>query len=122
LALLNQSNTGFIIESNPKTFLHGLLDLLQSNPVRFHTLLMARAELGLFPSRAPPSELNLPVGFRFFPTDQELVLHYLSRKSPMSASSSQPNERRSKGNGSNEPTIIADVELYKFDPWNLPGN
>ena len=79
---------------------------------------MTRAELGKFPSRAPPSHLNLPPGFRFFPTDEELVLDYLCKKAPVSPTSRQ--EPHIKQNAC-MPTIIADVELYKFDPWDLPG-
>ncbi|KAK7405208.1 hypothetical protein VNO78_06407 [Psophocarpus tetragonolobus] len=49
---------------------------------------------------------NLPPGFRFHPTDEELVVHYLKKKIdsiPLPVS------------------IIADVDLYKFDPWELPA-
>ncbi|XP_057854267.2 NAC transcription factor 32 [Cryptomeria japonica] len=49
---------------------------------------------------------QLPPGFRFHPTDEELVTHYLRKKissSPLPVS------------------IITDVDLYKFDPWDLPG-
>ncbi|KAK9092426.1 hypothetical protein Syun_027337 [Stephania yunnanensis] len=49
---------------------------------------------------------NLPPGFRFHPTDEELVVHYLKKKA---SSSPLP------------VTIIAEVDLYKFDPWELPG-
>lgn len=49
---------------------------------------------------------QLPPGFRFHPTDEELVVHYLKRKL---ASAPLP------------VTIIADVDLYKFDPWELPS-
>lgn len=49
---------------------------------------------------------NLPPGFRFHPTDEELVIHYLKRKA-----SSAPLPV----------AIIAEVDLYKFDPWELPG-
>ncbi|RZC18251.1 NAC domain-containing protein 2-like [Glycine soja] len=52
------------------------------------------------------SELQLPPGFRFHPTDQELVLHYLCRKC-----ASQPIAV----------PIIAEIDLYKYDPWDLPG-
>ena len=52
-------------------------------------------------------ELVLPPGFRFHPTDEELVVHYLCRKCA-SQSISVP--------------IIAEIDLYKFDPWQLPGN
>ncbi|KAE9620760.1 putative transcription factor NAM family [Lupinus albus] len=49
---------------------------------------------------------NLPAGFRFHPTDEELVVHYLKKKV-----SSDPLPA----------TIIADIDLYKFDPWELPA-
>lgn len=52
-------------------------------------------------------QLRLPAGFRFHPTDEELVMHYLCRKCA-SQSIAVP--------------IIADLDLYKYDPWNLPGN
>jgi hypothetical protein len=52
------------------------------------------------------AELNLPPGFRFHPTDEELVVHYLCRKV---AQQQLP------------VSIIAEVDLYKFDPWDLPG-
>ncbi|XP_022740811.1 NAC domain-containing protein 2-like [Durio zibethinus] len=51
-------------------------------------------------------ELELPPGFRFHPTDDELVNHYLCRKC-----ASQPIAA----------PIIAEIDLYKFDPWQLPG-
>lgn len=50
-------------------------------------------------------DLKLPPGFRFHPTDEELVTHYLCRKCA-SMSISVP--------------IIAEIDLYKFDPWQLP--
>ncbi|KAJ0017293.1 hypothetical protein Pint_10504 [Pistacia integerrima] len=49
----------------------------------------------------------LPPGFRFHPTDQELIILYLKNKI-----SSSPNPVVS---------IIADVDIYKFNPWELPG-
>jgi len=52
-------------------------------------------------------ELRLPPGFRFHPTDEELVLQYLKRKvfsCPLPAS------------------IIPEVEVCKADPWDLPGD
>ncbi|KAH9295720.1 hypothetical protein KI387_039308, partial [Taxus chinensis] len=51
------------------------------------------------------ADLQLPPGFRFFPTDDELVVHYLCKKA---ASQSLP------------VPIIAEVDLYKYDPWQLP--
>ncbi|CAH9109872.1 unnamed protein product, partial [Cuscuta europaea] len=47
----------------------------------------------------------LPPGFRFHPTDEELVVHYLCRKCA-AQSVAVP--------------IIAEIDLYKFDPWQLP--
>ncbi|KAH9329376.1 hypothetical protein KI387_001484 [Taxus chinensis] len=50
-------------------------------------------------------KVDLPPGFRFFPTDEELVVHYLSNKvasHPLPA------------------LIIGEVDLYKYDPWQLP--
>ncbi|KAK9675936.1 hypothetical protein RND81_11G042600 [Saponaria officinalis] len=51
------------------------------------------------------SSSDLPPGFRFHPTDEELIVHYLknqvvSRPCPVS--------------------IIPEVDIYKFDPWQLP--
>ncbi|KAG6532815.1 NAC domain-containing protein 68-like [Zingiber officinale] len=55
--------------------------------------------------RDAEAELNLPPGFRFHPTDEELVVHYLCRKAA----------------GQYLPApIIAEVDLYKHDPWELP--
>ncbi|RRT53097.1 hypothetical protein B296_00034384, partial [Ensete ventricosum] len=48
----------------------------------------------------------LPPGFRFHPTDEELVMHYLCRKC-----AGLPVAVR----------IVAELDLYKFDPWQLPG-
>ncbi|XP_020261984.1 NAC domain-containing protein 2-like [Asparagus officinalis] len=50
-------------------------------------------------------DMKLPPGFRFHPTDEELVKHYLCRKCA-GLSISVP--------------IIADIDLYKFNPWDLP--
>ncbi|AQK62074.1 NAC domain-containing protein 2 [Zea mays] len=55
--------------------------------------------------RDAEAELDLPPGFRFHPTDDELVEHYLCRKAA----------------GQRLPVpIIAEVDLYRFDPWDLP--
>ena len=55
---------------------------------------------------AQSQELQLPPGFRFHPTDEELVTHYLCR--------------RCAGLLISAP-IIAEIDLYKFDPWQLPS-
>ncbi|KAK1435155.1 hypothetical protein QVD17_00915 [Tagetes erecta] len=49
---------------------------------------------------------RLPPGFRFHPSDEELIVHYLFNKVKMR---SLPAE------------VIAEIELYKFDPWQLPS-
>ncbi|MED6140295.1 hypothetical protein PIB30_091781 [Stylosanthes scabra] len=51
-------------------------------------------------------EMHLPPGFRFHPSDEELIVHYLRNKvtsSPLPAS------------------FIAEIDLYKFNPWDLPS-
>ena len=50
--------------------------------------------------------MRLPPGFRFHPTDEELVVQYLKRKAlscPLPAA------------------VIPEIDLGKFDPWDLPG-
>ncbi|XP_027348971.1 NAC transcription factor 29-like [Abrus precatorius] len=54
----------------------------------------------------PNSEIQLPPGFRFHPSDEELIVHYLRKKvtsSPLPAS------------------FIAEIDLYKYNPWELPS-
>ncbi|XP_057453713.1 NAC domain-containing protein 72-like [Lotus japonicus] len=58
------------------------------------------------PEKDPLAQLSLPPGFRFFPTDEELLVQYLCRKVA--------------GYHFSLP-IIAEIDLYKFDPWVLPG-
>ncbi|KAL7103584.1 hypothetical protein ACP275_08G188800 [Erythranthe tilingii] len=54
----------------------------------------------------PRSQLSLPPGFRFYPTDEELMVKYLCRKIA----------------GHHFPLqVIGDVDLYKFDAWDLPS-
>lgn len=50
-------------------------------------------------------EEQWPTGVRFYPTDEELVLFYLKRKIC---------RRRIK------PCLIGDVDVYKWEPWELP--
>ncbi|XP_020588727.1 NAC domain-containing protein 67-like [Phalaenopsis equestris] len=49
---------------------------------------------------------SLPPGFRFHPTDEELILDYLCKRA---ASAPCP------------VAIIADINIYKFNPWDLPA-
>lgn len=49
---------------------------------------------------------SFPPGFRFHPTDLELLKYYLKRKIM----------------GETLPfDVISEIELYKFLPWDLPG-
>ncbi|KAI0499252.1 hypothetical protein KFK09_020155 [Dendrobium nobile] len=48
---------------------------------------------------------ELPPGFRFHPTDEELIVYYL-RNQAMSQPCPSP--------------IIPQLNIYKFDPWELP--
>ncbi|XP_051132847.1 NAC domain-containing protein 104 [Andrographis paniculata] len=49
---------------------------------------------------------TLPPGFRFYPTDEELVVHFLHRKANLLPF---------------HPDIIPDLDLYPYDPWDLSG-
>ncbi|KAL0424360.1 UNVERIFIED_CONTAM: NAC domain-containing protein [Sesamum radiatum] len=53
----------------------------------------------------PDAPMELPPGFRFHPTDEELITHYLSPKVLDSQFSAE---------------AIADVDLNKVEPWDLP--
>ncbi|RVW86838.1 NAC domain-containing protein 104 [Vitis vinifera] len=50
--------------------------------------------------------INLPPGFQFYPTDEELVLDFLYRKASLLPC---------------YPNIIPDLDSYVHDPWELNG-
>ena len=52
------------------------------------------------------SNVNLPPGFRFYPTDEDLVVHFLQRKAALLPC---------------HPDVIPDLDLYPYDPWELDG-
>lgn len=66
--------------------------------------------LSLYPSRCSlrcwMAPMILPPGFRFHPTDEELVAYYLDRKI---------------SGRKIELEIIPKIDLYKCEPWDLPG-
>ncbi|KAL6290627.1 hypothetical protein ACE6H2_008137 [Prunus campanulata] len=49
----------------------------------------------------------VPLGFRFHPTDEELVDHYLK------------NKRQDRDFNVNH--IIPEIDICKYDPWDIPG-
>ncbi|GMH23722.1 hypothetical protein Nepgr_025565 [Nepenthes gracilis] len=53
------------------------------------------------------SNVNLPPGFRFDPTDEELLLHFLRRKVARLPS--------------HHPDVIPDLDLLPYSPWELQG-
>ncbi|KAI4979107.1 hypothetical protein ZWY2020_015860 [Hordeum vulgare] len=55
--------------------------------------------------RDAEAELSLPPGFRFHPTDEELVGDYLCARAAGRAPPAH---------------VIAEVDLYRHDPWELP--
>lgn len=50
-------------------------------------------------------QMDLPPGFRFHPTDEELISHYLHKRVTDSSFSAR---------------AIGDVDLNKSEPWELP--
>lgn len=51
-------------------------------------------------------KFELPPGFRFHPTDEELITHYLTMKISDASFTSK---------------AVAVVDLNKSEPWDLPG-
>jgi len=49
---------------------------------------------------------NLPPGFHFFPSDEDLVVHFLRRK---------------VANLPCRPDIVPTILLHRYDPWELNG-
>lgn len=56
--------------------------------------------------RVEEEEQQLPPGFRFHPTDEELITHYLTHKITEADFDAR---------------AIAEVDLTKSEPWDLPG-
>lgn len=50
--------------------------------------------------------IDLPPGFRFHPTDEEIITHYLTEKVMNSNFSA---------------SAIGEVDLNKCEPWDLPS-
>jgi hypothetical protein len=51
-------------------------------------------------------DMELPPGFRFHPTDEELITHYLARKAADPRFAAR---------------AVGEADLNKCEPWDLPG-
>lgn len=58
------------------------------------------------PTFSASPNFQLPPGFRFHPSDEELIVHYLQKKV-----TSQPLPAH----------LITEIDLYKYNPWELPS-
>ncbi|KAI9086395.1 hypothetical protein K1719_031479 [Acacia pycnantha] len=56
-------------------------------------------------SNKEEGQINLPPGFRFHPTNEELLIYYLYKKT---------------NNANFSAIAIAEVDIQKFQPWDLP--
>ncbi|PKA47273.1 Protein cup-shaped cotyledon 2 [Apostasia shenzhenica] len=89
--------------SLPETLIRRILIKLhcpvpkQSSPASILRLLLQ--------SSSPASLIDLPPGFRFHPTDEELITHYLVKKVLDSSFTGR---------------AIAEIDLNKCEPWELP--
>lgn len=57
-------------------------------------------------------EMTLPPGFRFYPSDEELVCHYLHNK--------VANQHRIAAAGAASAGTMVEVDLHVHEPWELP--
>ena len=57
---------------------------------------------------AMQEELTVIPGFRFYPTEEELLGFYLKK-------------RLQRDHQPNLDIIIPTLDLYQYDPWELPG-
>ncbi|KAJ0788108.1 putative transcription factor NAM family [Helianthus annuus] len=60
------------------------------------------------PINPNPTTSPLPPGCQFFPSEQQLILHYLTLKN--TGDHLDPSS----------PNLIKDLDLYRFEPFNLP--
>ncbi|BBG93793.1 NAC domain containing protein 25 [Prunus dulcis] len=107
-ACIAQITGGYIKVTGPNTYHQSFSIHMSSRRVKKSKSDKSAQELMESTDSSSGSQAHpqLPHRFRFRPTDEELVIHYLKRKA---ASASLP------------VTIIAEVDLYKFDPWELPS-
>lgn len=79
---------------------------LSANPSLHNSPFLLPNQVHIFHSMDATTTSELPPGFRFHPTDEELIVYYLCNQA-----TSKPCPA----------SIIPEVDLYKFDPWELPG-
>lgn len=61
-------------------------------------------------------ESRLPPGFRFHPSDEELVCYYLRNKL------AEANHQTVPLISPPPATTMVEVDLHAHEPWELPGN
>ncbi|WVZ23362.1 hypothetical protein V8G54_001906 [Vigna mungo] len=76
-----------------------------ANPSLHNSPFLLPNQVHIFHSMDATTTSELPPGFRFHPTDEELIVYYLCNQA-----TSKPCPA----------SIIPEVDLYKFDPWELP--
>uniref|UniRef100_A0A7N0UIX0 NAC domain-containing protein n=1 Tax=Kalanchoe fedtschenkoi TaxID=63787 RepID=A0A7N0UIX0_KALFE len=62
---------------------------------------------------------RLPPGFRFYPTDEELVCHYLSKKVIMESDTAVAYEDEVEAL-KNKGMSLVEIDLHTVEPWQLP--
>jgi hypothetical protein len=82
---------------------HGISNIISIQKLKFPSPPMSQSP----PDSSSAAAVPLAPGFRFHPTDEELIVHYLMNQA---ASVKCP------------VPIIAEVNIYKCNPWDLPGN
>ncbi|KAK1577213.1 hypothetical protein Q3G72_019841 [Acer saccharum] len=92
------------------------VDVLEFSECLYQTAVPAQLTMTAYPAEdiAPrkmprlsaSEELQLPPGYRFVPSDSELIVDYLMKK--------LMNRRLL-------PNIIIDTNIYKYNPWDLAG-
>jgi hypothetical protein len=67
---------------------------------------LSSSGLNLRPHLAMGGASDLPPGFHFFPSDEELIVHFLRRKASLLPC---------------QPDIVPTILLNHYDPWELNG-